>query len=182
MPFFQYIPLIMLLMLMPHKTDMSTTPFIHPTLFRKISQRINSTCDNMCRTSNAKLMSDSLGPVDMSTVAKVEVKITDADKARLERMEARPSLSEILNLHDFEVRPSCTPTPFLSLNHCTVHQAIAKLVMPEKGWAYYSSASDDEITTRENHAAYHRHVPHEPHPRSALTQFQQDMVPSTDTA
>ncbi len=28
--------------------------------------------------------------------------------------------------------------------------------MPEKAWAYYSSAADDEITNRENHAAYHR--------------------------
>lgn len=28
--------------------------------------------------------------------------------------------------------------------------------MSEKAWAYYSSASDDEITIRENHAAYHR--------------------------
>ena len=37
-------------------------------------------------------------------------------------------------------------------------QAIAKLVMPDKGWAYYSSAADDEITLRENHAAYHRYV------------------------
>jgi isopentenyl diphosphate isomerase/L-lactate dehydrogenase-like FMN-dependent dehydrogenase len=30
--------------------------------------------------------------------------------------------------------------------------------MPEKAWAYYSSAADDEITNRENHAAYHRYV------------------------
>ena len=37
-------------------------------------------------------------------------------------------------------------------------QAIAKLVMPDKGWAYYSSAADDEITLRENHAAYHRYA------------------------
>lgn len=37
-------------------------------------------------------------------------------------------------------------------------QAIAKLVMPEKAWAYYSSAADDEITNRENHLAYHRCV------------------------
>ena len=29
--------------------------------------------------------------------------------------------------------------------------------MPEKAWAYYSSAADDEITIRENHAAYHRY-------------------------
>ena len=35
-------------------------------------------------------------------------------------------------------------------------KAIARQVMPEKAWAYYSSAADDEITTRENHAAYHR--------------------------
>jgi L-lactate dehydrogenase (cytochrome) len=28
--------------------------------------------------------------------------------------------------------------------------------MPEKAWAYYSSAADDEITHRENHAAYGR--------------------------
>ncbi|TFY72153.1 hypothetical protein EVG20_g845 [Dentipellis fragilis] len=77
-----------------------------------------------------------LGKVDMDTVEKVEVQVTDVEKARLARMEARPSLDEILNLHDFE--------------------SIAKLVMPEKAWAYYSSAADDEITIRENHAAYHR--------------------------
>lgn len=77
-----------------------------------------------------------LGSVDMGTVEKVEIKVTDEEKERLARMGARPSLSEILNLHDFE--------------------AIAKLVMPEKAWAYYSSAADDEITNRENHAAYHR--------------------------
>jgi L-lactate dehydrogenase (cytochrome) len=35
-------------------------------------------------------------------------------------------------------------------------KAIAKQVMAEKAWAYYSSAADDEITNRENHAAYHR--------------------------
>lgn len=45
----------------------------------------------------------SLGPVDLDTVEKVEVKITDAEKARQERIAARPSLDEILNLHDFEV-------------------------------------------------------------------------------
>ncbi|KXN87466.1 Cytochrome b2, mitochondrial [Leucoagaricus sp. SymC.cos] len=77
-----------------------------------------------------------LGPVDMETVEKAEVKITDEEKARLQRVTARPPLDEILNLHDFE--------------------AVAKQVMPEKAWAYYSSAADDEITNRENHAAYHR--------------------------
>ncbi|KAI5829299.1 hypothetical protein K523DRAFT_274784 [Schizophyllum commune Tattone D] len=77
-----------------------------------------------------------LGPVDLNTVEKVEVVITDREKERLERFNARPLLDNILNLHDFE--------------------AIAKQVMPEKAWAYYSSAADDEITNRENHAAYHR--------------------------
>lgn len=38
------------------------------------------------------------------------------------------------------------------------YQSIARQVMPEKAWAYYSSAADDEITIRENHAAYHRSV------------------------
>ncbi len=74
--------------------------------------------------------------MDLSTVEKVEVVIKDEEKARLERVARRPSLSEILNLHDFE--------------------AIARQIMGEKAWAYYSSAADDEITVRENHAAYHR--------------------------
>jgi L-lactate dehydrogenase (cytochrome) len=39
----------------------------------------------------------------METVEKVEVKITDEEKARQRRISARPPLSEILNLHDFEV-------------------------------------------------------------------------------
>lgn len=49
----------------------------------------------------------SLGPVDPETVEKVEVKITDAEKARLQRVAARPPLEEILNLHDFEVSFRC---------------------------------------------------------------------------
>lgn len=74
------------------------------------------------------------------TVEKVEVIITDEEKSRLERVENRPPLDEILNLHDFE--------------------AIARQVMRDKAWAYYSSAADDEITNRENHAAYHRCARH----------------------
>ena len=45
----------------------------------------------------------SLGPVEPDTVEKVEVKIADEEKARLERFSNRPPLAEILNLHDFEV-------------------------------------------------------------------------------
>ncbi|KAI0002217.1 FMN-dependent dehydrogenase-domain-containing protein [Russula compacta] len=74
--------------------------------------------------------------IEEGTAEKVEVKVTDQERARLQRAEARPPLSEVLNLHDFE--------------------AMARLTMHEKAWAYYSSASDDEITNRENHAAFHR--------------------------
>ncbi len=45
----------------------------------------------------------SLGAVDSSTVEKVKIVISDAEKERLARVEARPHISEILNLHDFEV-------------------------------------------------------------------------------
>lgn len=45
----------------------------------------------------------SLGGVDMGTVQKVKIEITDEQRARQERFRSRPPLSEILNLHDFEV-------------------------------------------------------------------------------
>ncbi|KZO93869.1 hypothetical protein CALVIDRAFT_539522 [Calocera viscosa TUFC12733] len=77
-----------------------------------------------------------LGAIDPGTVTQVVREITSAEVERQERHERKPPLDEILNLHDFE--------------------AIARAVMPEKGWAYYSSAADDEITHRENHLAYHR--------------------------
>ena len=40
----------------------------------------------------------------MNTVEKVEVVVRAEDKARQELFAQRPSLSEILSLHDFEVR------------------------------------------------------------------------------
>jgi L-lactate dehydrogenase (cytochrome) len=45
--------------------------------------------------------------VEANTAEKVEIKITDEEKARLERFENRPALEEILNLHDFEVGLPC---------------------------------------------------------------------------
>jgi L-lactate dehydrogenase (cytochrome) len=77
-----------------------------------------------------------LGKIDPRTITKVIKEMTPEEEARLKRVAKRPPLSECLNLHDFE--------------------AIARAVMPEKAWAYYSSAADDEITHRENHAAYQR--------------------------
>ena len=62
---------------------------MHPFLWRAFPQFNASDC--------------SLGPVDQSTVTKVKVEITDEERARLKRVESRPPLSKILNLHDFEV-------------------------------------------------------------------------------
>lgn len=48
----------------------------------------------------------------------------------------KPALEQMLNLFDFE--------------------AVAQQVMKKEAWDYYSSGADDEITLRENHAAFHR--------------------------
>ena len=59
------------------------------------------------------------------------------EELRMERaQQEKPALDQMLNLNDFE--------------------AVAKHVMSADGWAYYSSAADDEITVRENRNAYHR--------------------------
>jgi len=100
-------------------------------------------------------LSTSLGPVDPNSVKNVVKEISVAEKERLQRIENRPPLGELLNLHDFEVR-SLGNDDTLRLT-CFL-QAVARAVMPEKAWAYYSSAADDEITNRENHLAYHRCV------------------------
>ncbi|KAG8930219.1 hypothetical protein FRC01_003140 [Tulasnella sp. 417] len=77
-----------------------------------------------------------LGPVDPSTVKQTPKELTAEQKQREERSRFKPSLDECLNLHDFE--------------------AVAKATLPDKAWAYYSSAADDEITHRDNRAAFQR--------------------------
>ncbi|CCE61855.1 hypothetical protein TPHA_0B01820 [Tetrapisispora phaffii CBS 4417] len=47
-----------------------------------------------------------------------------------------PALNEISNIYDFEY--------------------LASKILSKQAWAYYSSGSDDEISLRENHNAYHR--------------------------
>ncbi|KAK2595952.1 hypothetical protein QQS21_006482 [Conoideocrella luteorostrata] len=93
--------------------------------------------------------SKHLGKVRMDTVAR-EVKQEDPEEAaRLERVELKPLLSQCYNLFDFE--------------------AVARRLMKNTAWGYYSSAADDEIghdganipfsafeTMRENHSAFHR--------------------------
>ncbi|KAJ7287151.1 glyoxylate dehydrogenase [Mycena rebaudengoi] len=71
-----------------------------------------------------------------SSLSATERPQTEAEKKRELVLASRPPLDEVLNLHDFE--------------------AVAKAVLPDKAWAYYSSAADDEITVRENRAAYQR--------------------------
>ncbi|KAM7206894.1 cytochrome b2, mitochondrial [Naviculisporaceae sp. PSN 640] len=78
-----------------------------------------------------------LGPVDMSTVIKdTSEEDSPEEIERQQRIKEMPLLSQCYNLLDFE--------------------AVAKRVMKKTAWAYYSSAADDEITVRENHAAFHR--------------------------
>ncbi|KAI0343674.1 glyoxylate dehydrogenase [Trametopsis cervina] len=81
-------------------------------------------------------VSKHLGVIDASTIVKVIKEVTEEEKQRQAALAARPPVENILNLHDFEV--------------------IAKAVIPPKAWAYYSSASDDEITIRENRLAFQR--------------------------
>ena len=69
--------------------------------------------------------SKHLGPVDMSTVAKVQVEADPDEEDRLGRINNKPLLEQCYNLLDFE--------------------AVAKQVMKKGAWAYYSSAADDEI-------------------------------------
>ncbi len=78
----------------------------------------------------------SIGAVDPNTIVKVVKQMTEEDRRRQAMLDARPPIDEILNLHDFE--------------------AVAKAVLPAKAWAYYSSGGEDEITIRENRAAFQR--------------------------
>lgn len=59
-----------------------------------------------------------------------------AHAAPVEDPESYPPLERMLNLYDFE--------------------PVAEAKMTKEGWAYYSSGADDEITLRENKAAFQR--------------------------
>ncbi|KAL1845071.1 hypothetical protein VTK73DRAFT_1187 [Phialemonium thermophilum] len=76
------------------------------------------------------------GPVDMTTVVHEKAEESPEEAERQKQIEQMPLLEQCYNLLDFE--------------------AVARRVMKKTAWAYYSSAADDEITLRENHAAFHR--------------------------
>jgi L-lactate dehydrogenase (cytochrome) len=76
-----------------------------------------------------------LGPL-IGEFEEVEEELTPEEIDRLDRVDRKPPLSQIINIHDFET--------------------VARQILPAAALAYYSSAADDEITLRENHNAYHR--------------------------
>eukprot|EP00035_Acanthoeca_spectabilis_P023212 m.448293 g.448293 ORF g.448293 m.448293 type:complete len:787 (+) comp19640_c0_seq1:16-2376(+) len=88
--------------------------------------------------SAAQFASMRLGPVDKSTVTADDVAVYEAGShaAAVLPVGDKPSLESCINIYDFE--------------------AIASRIVPMQGWVYYSSGSDDEITLRENHNAFHR--------------------------
>lgn len=69
--------------------------------------------------------SKHLGPVDLSTVAKVAEQEDPEEADRQQRISNKPLLSQCYNLMDFE--------------------SVAKNTMKRGAWGYYSSAADDEI-------------------------------------
>ncbi|TFK76971.1 hypothetical protein BDN72DRAFT_807271 [Pluteus cervinus] len=85
--------------------------------------------------------SKHLGPLDVTATSTLAQARDSQQKTKDElRVEAakgnRPPLSRILSLADLE--------------------AVAKATIPHKAWSYYSSASDDEISFRENERAFSR--------------------------
>lgn len=75
-----------------------------------------------------------LGEVDPRTLPVKQV--SEAEKARLERLHNLPPLDRIINLDDFE--------------------KVAHSVLTPQGWGYYRSGSDDEATYTHNRQAWGR--------------------------
>ncbi|KAG2224332.1 hypothetical protein INT45_012901 [Circinella minor] len=77
------------------------------------------------------------GEIDATaTLGQAEETETDEEKRLRLARENMPSIQEMYNAFDFE--------------------SVAKTVLRPEAWAYYSSGSDDEISMRENHNAFHR--------------------------
>jgi hypothetical protein len=77
--------------------------FTPQMLLLQIYRLRSSASDSHSTALSSSFAFCSLGSVDLDTVEKVNVQITDEEKARQQRMDARPVLETILNLHDFEV-------------------------------------------------------------------------------
>lgn len=73
----------------------------------------------------------------LGEIEKKHVESRPSDEVKSKRPSWRkPHINEMLNIFDFE--------------------AVAALALSPEGWSYYSSGADDEITLRDNHAAFHR--------------------------
>lgn len=78
----------------------------------------------------------AVSPAPPPASVQVPQKMTGRSSEAQAEEYIKPDIEEILSLHDFE--------------------AVARRTMNRRGWNYYSSGADDEITMRENHNAYHR--------------------------
>lgn len=65
-----------------------------------------------------------------------ELNLLTPSNDQVESTVKKPPIGAMLNLFDFE--------------------AVAKVLLSEEAFAYYSSGADDELTLQENHSAFHR--------------------------
>jgi L-lactate dehydrogenase (cytochrome) len=94
------------------------------------------------------------GVVDPSALTQVLKVETEEDKRIRIARENMPNLDEMYNSFDFEGMYM-----FYSLELCYLiraYAAVAKSVLKAEAWSYFSSGSENEITLRENHSAFHR--------------------------
>ncbi|WEJ93413.1 Cytochrome b2, mitochondrial precursor [Yamadazyma tenuis] len=77
-----------------------------------------------------------VGEIDMPPDSAISEEEIIAEKLRIENLKRLPKVNQIYNINDFE--------------------AVARAVLPPHAWAYYNGGSDDEVTMRENHYAFHK--------------------------
>ncbi|KAI9266851.1 FMN-dependent dehydrogenase-domain-containing protein [Phascolomyces articulosus] len=72
---------------------------------------------------------------DNANIKRQQTETDEEERIQLARKNM-PSIDELYNAYDFE--------------------SVAKTILSDDAWGYISSGTDDEITMRENHSAYHR--------------------------
>ena len=89
-----------------------------------------------------------LGSVDPATVkAKETGPLSEKERRRLEALENLPPLGTLLNLDDFEVRiPDYFQIASPRAAADNGRQKVARTILSDQAWAYYSSAGDDEVS------------------------------------
>lgn len=92
-----------------------------------------------------------MDPSALTKVLKVE---TEEDRRIRMARENMPNLDEMYNSFDFEGMYMLYSLEFCYL--ISAYVAVAKSVLKAEAWSYFSSGSENEITLRENHSAFHR--------------------------